>query len=164
MCVTEGKLRRKGRAAAGWMGAAISSVWRRLNTAAHSLSPHTLRHQAVLCYDFCSPSGMVVSKSLLPDGLVGLVIKASTLRAEDPGFECQLRWDFFSGSSHTSDFKTDTPVATLPVAWRYRVSAGTGWPGVSILWLGEVESLIYNFYLSVAAHPWDRYTGMLLGR
>ena len=39
----------------------------------------------------------------------------------------------FSGSSHTSDLKTGTPVATLPGAWRYRVSVGTGWPGVSIL-------------------------------
>ena len=40
---------------------------------------------------------------------------------------------------------------TLPCAWRYRVSAGTGWPGVSILWLGGMESWICNFYLSVAA-------------
>ena len=39
----------------------------------------------------------------------------------------------FSGSSHTSDFKIGTPVATLPGALRYRVSAGTGLPGVSIL-------------------------------
>ena len=39
----------------------------------------------------------------------------------------------FSGSSHTSDLKIGTPVATLPGAWCYRVSAGTGWPGVSIL-------------------------------
>ena len=37
------------------------------------------------------------------------------------------------GSSHTSDIKIGTPVATLPGAWRYRVIAGTGWPGVSIL-------------------------------
>ena len=43
-------------------------------------------------------------------------------------------------------------MATLPGAWHYRVIAGTGWPSVSILWLGEVESLICNFYLSVAAH------------
>ena len=57
----------------------------------------------------------------------------------------------FSGSSHTSDSKIGTPVATLPGAWGYRVSAGTGRPGVSILWLGEVESLICSFYLSVAA-------------
>ena len=39
----------------------------------------------------------------------------------------------FSGSSHTSDSKIGTPVATLPGAWRYRVSAGTGRPAVSIL-------------------------------
>ena len=39
----------------------------------------------------------------------------------------------FSGSSHSSDSKIGTPVATLPGAWRYRVSAGTGRPGVSIL-------------------------------
>ena len=40
---------------------------------------------------------------------------------------------FFSGSSHTCDLNIGTPVATLPGAWRYRVSAGTGRPGVSIL-------------------------------
>ena len=43
------------------------------------------------------------------------------------------------------------PVATLPGTWRYRISAGTGWPGVSILRPGEVESWICNFYLSLAA-------------
>ena len=35
--------------------------------------------------------------------------------------------------SHSSDLKIGTPVATLPGAWRYRVSAGTGWPDVSVL-------------------------------
>ena len=59
-------------------------------------------------------------------------VKASALGAEDPGFESHLRWDF-SESSHASDFKIGTPVATLPVAWRYRVSAGTGRPSVSTL-------------------------------
>ena len=39
----------------------------------------------------------------------------------------------FSGSSHTSDLNIGTPVATLPGTWCYWVSAGTGWPGVSIL-------------------------------
>ena len=39
-------------------------------------------------------------------------------------------------------------MATLPGTWRYRVSAGTGRPNVSILWLGEIESLICSFYLS----------------
>ena len=62
----------------------------------------------------------------------GLVVKASASGAEDPGFESRLRRDF-SGSSHTSDLKIGTPVTTLPGAWHYRVSAGTGWPGVSIL-------------------------------
>ena len=61
------------------------------------------------------------------DRLVGLVVKASTSRVEDPGIESRLRRDF-SGSSHTNDFKIGTPVDTLPGAWRYRVSAGTGWP------------------------------------
>ena len=60
-------------------------------------------------------------------------------------------------------------MATLPGTWRYRVSTGTGWPGVCRLWLGEMESLVCNFYLSVAARTivWAdlslRYTGMLLG-
>ena len=57
---------------------------------------------------------MIASPSV--DRLVGLVVKASASRAEEPGFE--------SGSSHTSDSKIGTPVATLPGAWRYRVSAG----------------------------------------
>ena len=65
-------------------------------------------------------------------GLAGLVVKASASGAEDPGFESRSRRDF-SGSSHTSDLKIGTPVATLPGAWHYRVSAGTGRPGVSIL-------------------------------
>ena len=64
--------------------------------------------------------------------LDGLVVKASDSRAEDQRFESRLRRDF-SGSSHTSDSKIGTPVATLPGSWRYRVSAGTGRPGVSIL-------------------------------
>ena len=60
------------------------------------------------------------------------MVKASASGAEDPGFESRLRRDF-SGSSPTSDFKIGTPVATLPGAWRDRVSTGTGRPGVSIL-------------------------------
>ena len=73
-----------------------------------------------------------VAASPSADRLVGLVVKVSASRAEDPDFESRLRRDF-SGSSHTSDFKIGTPVATLPGAWRYRVSAGTGRLGVSIL-------------------------------
>ena len=60
------------------------------------------------------------------------MVTACASRAEGPGFESRLRQDF-SGSSHTSDLKIGTSVATLPGAWRYRVSAETGRPGVSIL-------------------------------
>ena len=38
---------------------------------------------------------------------------------------------FFGG--RVMPAKIGTPVATLPGAWRYRVSTGTGRPGVSIL-------------------------------
>ena len=69
---------------------------------------------------------------VLTTGLVGQVVKASAPKAEGPEFESLLRRDF-SGSSHTSDLKLGTPVSTLPGAWRFRVSAGTGRPGVSIL-------------------------------
>ena len=48
--------------------------------------------------------------------LVGalLVVRVSTLRAEDLGFDSCLCRGKFSGWSHTSDFKIDTPVATPP--------------------------------------------------
>ena len=64
--------------------------------------------------------------------LVGPVVKVSASRAEDPGFKSCWRQDF-SGSSHASDLDIGTPFATLPGTWRYRVSTGTGQPGVSIL-------------------------------
>ena len=70
--------------------------------------------------------------SVTRNRLAGLVVKASASGAEDPRFESRLRRDF-SGLSHTSDLNIGTPVATLPGAWHYRVSAGTGRPGVSIL-------------------------------
>ena len=101
--------------------------------------------------------------------LVSLVARRPPWERKIPGSNPACA-GIFSGSSHTSDFKIGTPVATLPGAWRYRVSTGTGRPGVSILWLGEVERLICNFYLSVAAckivcaDPSLRYTSLLLGR
>ena len=64
--------------------------------------------------------------------LVGLVVKASDLRMADLGFDSCLSWNF-SRSSHTSDLTIGTPVVTLPGTWRYRVSAWTGWPYVSML-------------------------------
>ena len=103
------------------------------------------------------------------DRLVGLVVRRPPRERKIPGSNPACA-GIFSGSSHTNDLKIGTPVATLPGAWRYRVSTGTGRPGVSILWLGEVERLMCNFYLSVAARtivwadPSLRYTSLLLGR
>ena len=64
--------------------------------------------------------------------LAGLVVKTSASGVEDPGFESRLRQDF-SGSSHTSNLKIGTPVATLQGAWHYRVSTGAGRTSVRIL-------------------------------
>ena len=107
------------------------------SSSSSSRSWNLFKRTILNCYSLMvSLSGIVVSHRwrwlLSPDRLVGLVVKASASGAEDPGFESRLRWDF-SGSSHTSDFKIGTPVATLSGGWHYRVSAGTGQPGVSIL-------------------------------
>ena len=66
------------------------------------------------------------------DRLLGLVVKVFASRPATPGFDSHLRPEF-SGSSHTGDLNIGAPAATLPGAWRYRVSAGIGWPGVNIL-------------------------------
>ena len=50
-------------------------------------------NSATSCYESCIPS-------LLWDCLVGLVIKVSASRAEDPGFESHLHWDFFGVESY----------------------------------------------------------------
>ena len=101
--------------------------------------------------------------------LTGLVVRRPPQKWEILGSNPACD-GIFSGSRHTSDLKIGTPVAILPGTWRYRVSTGTGWPGVSILWLGEVERLICNFYIRVAARkivwagPSLRYISLLLGR
>ena len=61
-----------------------------------------------------------------------LVVKASASREEDQGFDSRLHHGDFLGG-HIGDLKTGIPLANLPGTWRCRVSAGTGWPGVSIL-------------------------------
>ena len=107
--------------------------------------------------------------------LIGQVVKASARKAEGPEFKSRLRTDL-SGSSHNSDIKIGNPVATLPGAWRYRVSADWSaqcqYTAIQCQYTvtGWAESLICNFYLSVAARtpvwvdPSLRYTSMLLGR
>ena len=69
---------------------------------------------------------------VLKDRLVGLVVRRPPRERRIPGSNPACA-GIFSGSSHTSDSKIGTPVAALPGAWRYRVSAGTGRLGVSIL-------------------------------
>ena len=97
--------------------------------------------------------------------LVGLEVKASASGAEDPGFESGLRRDF-SGVESYHWLKNWHSSGYPAIAWHYKVSAGTGRAGVSILWLGEVESWISNFYPSVAARaivwadPSLRYTSI----
>ena len=66
------------------------------------------------------------------DRLDGPVVRRSPPERKIPGSNPACAGNF-SGSSHTSDFKIGTPVATLPGAWRCRVSTGTGRPGFSIL-------------------------------
>ena len=75
-------------------------------------------------------SGAVYSSNIYR--LVGLVVRRPPRERKIPGSNPACA-GIFSGSSHTSDLKTGTPVATLPGAWRYRVSTGAGRPGVSIL-------------------------------
>ena len=74
-------------------------------------------------------------------------------------------WGSKHGWSTTEEEEEGTPMVT----WCSGVNTGTGWPSVSILWLGDIGGLICNFYLSVAARTffWSdlslRYTSMSLG-
>ena len=82
---------------------------------------HTHVHACIINYQKVFPwcifmTGILPGNHVcLSDRLGGLVVKASASGAEDPGFESRLRRDF-SRSSHTSDLKIGTPVATLPGA------------------------------------------------
>ena len=124
-----------------------------------------------LSYQWCSSGQLTDQAAGSPaiDRLVGLVVRRPPRERKIPGSNPACA-GIFSGLSHTSDVTLCTPVATLPGALRYRVITGTGGPGVSILWLCEVERLICNFYLSLAARkivwadPYLRYTRLLLGR
>ena len=101
------------------------------------------------CLEVCSPyarwrclstSQKRLSSSAPPDChracpsdcLVGLVVRHPPRERKILGLNPACA-RIFSKLSHTSDSKIGTPVATLSGAWRYRVSAGTGWSGVSIL-------------------------------
>ena len=64
---------------------------------------------------------------------VGLVVKASASRVADLGLIPTNGLDHFIGRVIPVISEIGTPVATLPCTWCYRVSAGTGYPSVSIL-------------------------------
>ena len=68
----------------------------------------------------------------IPWRCVGLVVRRPPRERKVPGSKPDCA-GIFSRLSHTSDLNIGTPVATLPGAWRYRISPGTGRPGVSIL-------------------------------
>ena len=76
-------------------------------------------HHVDVSRHFCAVLYMVIVLILSHiHCLIGLAVKASTSRAEDPGI--------FPGSSHTSDLKIGTPVATLPDAWCYIIESVSG--------------------------------------
>ena len=47
-----------------------------------------------------APAGVQILSAMLIDRLSGLVVKASASRADDPGSEYRLRWDFFGVESY----------------------------------------------------------------
>ena len=80
-----------------------------------------------------SANGQMMRGLRTPGEQPALLNKTVPSSLRPPRVRIPLEPGFFFGSSHTSYFKIGTPVATLPGAWRYRVSTGTGRPGVSIL-------------------------------
>ena len=86
--------------------------------------------------------------------LVGLVVKASTSRAEDPGFESCLHCDF-SRLSHTSDLKIGTPGVTGSMLGLVgQVSVYCDWVRWKV-WSATSNSVWQYLKLSEQIHPWD---------
>ena len=63
--------------------------------------------------------------------------KASASRPADLGSIHDFVVEIFLGRVMLMTLNIGTPVATPSGAWCYRISAGTGWPGVSLLCPGE---------------------------
>ena len=102
------------------LGGNLLSAWKQ------SIYPGKLRCDGV------EKQCCTVQSPVVRNRLVGLVVRRPPRERKIPGSNPACT-GIFSGSSHTSDLNNGTPVATLPGAWRYRFSAVTGWPGVSIL-------------------------------
>ena len=96
------------------------------------------------------------------DHLAGLVVKASTSGVEDPGFESRLQRDF-------SRVELKLALQWLPCQVPGMIGLVLGLVGPVSVYC-DVDSLICNFYLSVAASkivsadPSLRYSSLLLGR
>ena len=73
--------------------------------------------------------------------------KVSASRARDRSSIPALSVGLFLGSCHISDLNIHTPEATLPGAWCYRVSARTGWLGVSTVFDLQLLSLWQHVHL-----------------
>ena len=56
--------------------------------------------------------------------------------------------------AHTNNFKTGILKATLPDAWHYRVSAGTGCPCFSRHWMNEIAKFDLQL-LSLCGKTWN---------
>ena len=67
------------------------------------------------------------------EGGGGYILTAPLASAADLGSIPVFVVGTFSGSSRTTDLKHGSPIASLPGTWHYSVSAGIGWPSVSIL-------------------------------
>ena len=83
-------------------------------------------------HNWCSPyqvSGVIGSMLRL----VGLVSIYCLGEVESLIWSAWCQNTDFSCAGHTSDFKMSALVATLLDVWYFRVSAGTGWPGVRLL-------------------------------
>ena len=117
-------------------------------------------HALSFCWTWNYACSLFSSPTYSHDRLAGLVVRRLPWERKVSGSNPACA-GIFSGSSHTSDLNIGTPVATLPGSWRYRVSAGTGRPGVSILWVrwkvwsAASVSVWQHIKLSVQIHPWD---------
>ena len=92
--------------------------------------------------------------------LIGLVVKAPASRAADPWFDSRLWCGDFSVSSHSSDLKIGTPVATLP-------GSGLGLAGPESVycdwvrwkvWSATSVSVWQHIHFSKQIRPWDTLT------
>ena len=79
------------------------------------------------------------------------MVKASASRAADSVFGFCVRWDF-SRSNHTSDVKNDTPVATLPGAWRYMYMVSAGMVGPVSVYCGWSDRK-FDMITSISVWP-----------